>query len=587
MTVQEPAEAPVYDAADTFSDQIELLALMGRDFATSMDIERTLFKTLEHITHYMDAASGALFLLNDTGDRLRCHVCVGETEITGLELDSDQGIVGRSVTNNTGEVVHDVATDPDFYSNVDSETGFTTKSILCAPISVQDQRIGAIELINRKSGDGLFVQADLTMLQAMASSAGLAILNARMAESLVEQERVRRELELAAEIQRSLLPEARPVPFPVHGVNHPARLVSGDFYDFFPLEDGRICFNLGDVSGKGMNAALLMAKTASLFRCLGKNIHDPGPLITKVNEEICETVTRGMFVTMVAGIYDPVTGVARLANAGHEPPLLHRPDGSFSEIPADAPPLGIMPELTGGEPCPEVEINLDGGTLYIFTDGVTEGYLEDGATLEVEGVKALISASPGLTAPEQLDVIIDKFNAEDGALRDDLTILAIDDHHQEISRKNNKIEESPVSRVTVKARETLLKLQFPALPDRLKLVRGAVSQTAELCGCKKDTIQGIVIAVDEACQNIIRHAYGDNKKGDIILEIRRRNDEILIFLRDFADPVDATKVKPRELDDIRPGGLGTHFIREIMDEVEFLAPPADGGNLLRMIKKIS
>ena len=114
------------------------------------------------------------------------------------------------------------------------------------------------------------------MRAALSASAALAILNARMAEALVEQERIARELELAAEIQRSLLPEPGGHDFPVAGINYAARTVSGDFYDFFPLDDGRICFNLGDVSGKGMNAALLMAKTSSLYHCLGKTVHDPG-----------------------------------------------------------------------------------------------------------------------------------------------------------------------------------------------------------------------------------------------------------------------------------------------------------------------
>ncbi|MDH5748058.1 MAG: SpoIIE family protein phosphatase [Rhodospirillales bacterium] len=586
MARQEAAEIQVFDSGEHFAEQIELLALMGRDFATSLDIEKTLFKTLEHITHYMDAASGALFLLDESGEHLRCEVCVGETEITGLVLKSDQGIVGRSVQNNSGEVIHDVATDPDFNNAVDAETGFTTKSILCAPISVQEQKIGAIELINRKSGDGLFVQSDLTMLEAMASSAGLAILNARMAESLVEQERVRRELELAAEIQRSLLPSARDTHFPVHGINQPAREISGDFYDFFPLPDGRICFNLGDVSGKGMNAALLMAKTASLFRCLGKTIHDPGPLMSKVNEEIFETVTRGMFVTMVAGVYNPATGVVRLANAGHEPPIFHKADGSFSFIPADVPPLGITPHLSDGEPCPEVEFQLDGGALYVFTDGVTEGYIAEGVTLEVEGVTDLLTANAGLPAPERLKKIIERISGADLPLRDDLTILSVDDRSCAEARRKTPRNEVPVSSDSVQNRETLLKLQFPGKPDRLRLVRSSVSETAKLCGCNTEDIEAIVIAVDEACQNIIRHAYGATQEGDIILEIRRRGDEIVIFLRDFADPVDVSKIKPRDLDEIRPGGLGTHFIQELMDEAKFLAPPADGGNLMRMIKKI-
>jgi sigma-B regulation protein RsbU (phosphoserine phosphatase) len=408
-------------------DHLELLSVMGRDFASTLDIEASLKRAIEHITDYVDAEGGALFMLDDKGETLRCHACVGATEITGLTLKSDQGIVGRCVQNKASEIIRDVTKDADFHGGIDEETGYTTRSILCAPMSVKDECLGAIELINKSGGDGLFEDSDLHLLQAMSASAGMAIINARMAEALVEQERLARELELAAEIQRSLLPDAGDGDFPIVGINHPARTVSGDFYDFFPLDDGRICFNLGDVSGKGMNAALLMAKTASLYRCLGKTVRKPGRLMARVNAEICETATRGMFVTLAGGIYDPATGVVRLSNAGHEPPLFHRPDGEFEAFPAQAPPLGIAPILAEGDEFPESEIQLDGGTLYIFTDGVTEGYLEDGSELEVEGLKALIRDNATLDARSRLEVVINLIKREEKALRDDLTVLAIDD----------------------------------------------------------------------------------------------------------------------------------------------------------------
>ncbi|NJN54268.1 MAG: SpoIIE family protein phosphatase, partial [Anaerolineae bacterium] len=121
----------------------------------------------------------------------------------------------------------------------------------------------AIEIINKTSGDGLFSRNDLMLLETLTRAAGLAVHNIRLAERIVERERERHELELAAEIQRDLLPPGAAREFPVHGINIPARAVSGDFYDIILLADGRIWFSVGDVSGKGMNAALLMAKTSS------------------------------------------------------------------------------------------------------------------------------------------------------------------------------------------------------------------------------------------------------------------------------------------------------------------------------------
>ncbi|NQU62551.1 MAG: SpoIIE family protein phosphatase [Rhodospirillales bacterium] len=571
-------------------DNLELLAIMSLDFASSMDVEASLKRAIEHITKHLNAAGGALFLLDESGETLTCEACSGETEITGMSMKSDQGIIGRCVQNNIGEIVRDVAQDPSFYKLVDQETGFTTKSILCAPLSVQDQRLGAIEVINNLDGDGLFEVEDLNILQALSASAALAILNARMAEALVEQERIARELELAAEIQRSLLPDAGDGDYPVAGINHAARTVSGDFYDFFTLDDGRICFNLGDVSGKGMNAALMMAKTASLYRCLGKTVRQPGRLMARVNDEICETATRGMFVTMAGGIYDPATGIIRLANAGHEPPLFHGPGGDFKALPAEAPPLGISPALVEGGEFPEIEFNLEGGTLYIFTDGVTEGYLEDGSELGVEGFKKLILENARLNVQGRMDVVINCVNRGE-ALRDDLTLLAIDDSGPLALREQGREAElkkpAPEQADLENRAKVLLTLSVPSQPGRLKLVRNAVKDTAKSCGCDEALSRDIVIAVDEACQNIIRHAYGGSPDGEISLEICLRDNALIILLRDFADAIDVSKVQPRELDDVKPGGLGTHFIREVMDEVEFMPPPSDGGNLLRMLKRLS
>jgi len=599
MSEQKSVESLLQESGEHFSDHLELLADMGLDFAASMDIEQTLLKGLERITKHVNAAAGALFLLEDDGATLRCHACCGETEIAGLTLKSDEGIVGRCVQNNVGEIVRDVQNDPNFFKGADEQTGFTTKSILCAPLSVKDEKIGAIELVNKADGDGLFEYSDLRLLQGLSSSAALAILNARMAEALVEQERVKRELELAAEIQRSLLPEAGGDDFPVHGVNHPARTVSGDFFDFFPLDDGRICFNLGDVSGKGMNAALLMAKTASLYRCLGKETPEPGRLLARINQEVCETATRGMFVTMAGGLYDPQTGIVRLANAGHEPPLFHDRDGNFSDFQADAPPLGISPLLSESDDFPEIEIDLDGGTLYIFTDGMTEGYLEDGSMLEVDGLKKRITEFSALPAMERLHTLLEPLYRENVALHDDLTVLAIDDGIAEKNRAGTEAgsinKTGAVYVAGSDAGESLLRLEFPSKADRLKLVRAAVGKTSQLCGLSGDAVHDVVIAVDEAIQNIIRHAYGGAEDGAVELEIVRKpsangtepgGGEIIILLRDYAEPVDVSKIKPRDLKDVRPGGLGTHFIREVMDAVDFMIPPKDGGNLLRMVKRL-
>lgn len=569
--------------SESSADPLELLAAMSRDFAVTMDIEATLKPALRRIAEHLNAEGGALFLLDDSGARLTCRACFGPVDITGLTLTAGQGIVGRVVSSNQGEIVRDVSTDPNFQGTVDEKTGFRTRSILCAPMSVKDNRIGAIEMVNKRGGDGLFIEADLHLLVTLSASAGMAILNARMAAALVEQERVRRELELAAEIQRTLLPHIVDESFPVRGVNRPARTVSGDFYDYLQLADGRIMFCLGDVSGKGMDAALLMAKTASLFHCLGKSIPEPGRLMGAINAELCETASGGRFVTMVCGVFDPERGTVRLANAGHEPPLLYRPGSAFIEYPAETPPLGLDPEITGITEFPETEVRLEHGTLYVFTDGLTEGLLPTGQMLGSEGLRELLTFAQPKPLGPRLAQVLSAVDREGAALRDDLTILAVEDRRAETAEI--LAAALPVAPVRENG-EPLFAFHLPASADRLKFVRGAIHQAAISSGCDDGAAQDMVIAVDEACQNIIRHAYG-GQGGDMEIDVWRTADQLVVRLRDFAAPVDPARVRPRDLGDVRPGGLGTHFIRSTMDDVEFQTPPGGGrGNILRLAKTI-
>ena len=130
-------------------------------------------------------------------------------------------------------------------------------------------------------------------------------------------------------------------------------------------------------------------------------------------------------------------------------------------------------------------------------------------------------------------------------------------------------------------------MRIASRPERLRLVRAVVSEAASACGCSHACAQDIVIAVDEACQNVIRHAYGGDPQGEILVDIRRDGDTFAIHLVDFAPPVDPSTIRSRALEDVKPGGLGTHFIRSCMDECAFLTPPVGAGNCLRMVKRIS
>jgi len=229
------------------------------------------------------------------------------------------------------------------------------------------------------------------------------------------------EMQLAGEIQRSLLPGEMAVDFPVFGCNIPARELSGDFFDYFTHESGHIYFNLGDVSGKGVTASLLMAKTSSLFHCLGKRDFSLPDVMELINAEICETTIRGMFVTMVAGRYHPVTGKVELINAGNPPAFVITADGRIKKIDAMAAPLGIVPDAS----YESVEFNLQNSRLLLYSDGVTEGYTENGEELGMQGLVQLLKKNHQLQPRQQIQAMLKVFDHDSAPQRDDLTLLMV------------------------------------------------------------------------------------------------------------------------------------------------------------------
>ena len=408
--------APDGDALDRFA----FLASMGEQLANSHDLDDGLGHAIDGITRCLGSAAGMVLMFDDRGVGLTCLASAGPVDFRGVSVPLGEPIIARCLRDNSVIAQKDPSEGQQFPPG-GTPNAMAVHSMLCAPVGIGVLPMGVICVLNRHGDDG-YTASDKIFLRAAAAAVAMAIHNARLSAAIVDQDRTRRDLELAADIQRNLLPKSDPAASPVNGINRPARLVSGDFFDYISLPDGRIPFALGDVSGKGMNAALLMTKTASLFRCLAKSIDDPAALLKTINREICETVSRGMFVTMVAGIYNPVSGDLSFANAGHEPPLLRLPDRSYQKFPAEAPPIGILPELD----LDAVQANLAGGEFYIFTDGLTEfGYGED-EMLGVKGLIQMVEVSSGAPLATRLRDVLYELDQDGWEARDDLTVLTID-----------------------------------------------------------------------------------------------------------------------------------------------------------------
>lgn len=395
------------------------LADLSQALALSLDIDATLSQAVTRIADCMQAEAASVFLLDDSGQHLICRACAGPVDVRGLRLPIARGVVGRTFTANSCQLVRDAQADPDFAGKVDKKTGFSTRSLLCAPLASAEGPIGVLEVLNKRDGH-LFDETDSDLLRLFAAPAALAISNAALVAELVEQDRIKRELELARRMQRSLLPKRRRGGYPVLGVNRPAREVSGDFYDFFDLPDGRIGFAIGDVAGKGVDASLLMMRTASLLRWAGKEGLSPDVWLARINDELAATVAQGMFVCAAAGYFDPRTRAVEWANAGFMPALLRSGPDAYREFEAGGPPLAVVPGMS----YPIERAELAGASLWFFSDGLTDVRDAQHETIGMDGARAVLERHSALKPPARLRAIVDELKQH--KLPDDTTLLLIE-----------------------------------------------------------------------------------------------------------------------------------------------------------------
>ena len=293
---------------DTTSKDLELVTKMNHDLAKSLDLKETLSNSLELIIKRINAQAANIFLIDDKNQSFQCIASKHQAYLEEFEIPITQGVMGKAVVLKkcirVGDVRKDVREIAEFYFDLDNKTNFTTYSVLCSPLIVSDECIGVIHCLNKKTNNKLFEENDRKLLETLSGPAALAIRNARMAKDLVDKNRMQKEIEIVGEIQKTLLSQNQKEKFPIAGINIPAKVVSGDFYNFAELTEGVYGFGVADVSGKGIKSSLLMSKASSLYRCLSNTNFSAAELLNILNSEICETTSRGMFVTMLIGIYD-------------------------------------------------------------------------------------------------------------------------------------------------------------------------------------------------------------------------------------------------------------------------------------------
>ena len=505
-------------------------------------------------------------------------------EDTTAQFVGAQMMQGRSgqaeVRGNSGEIYYvfytpiDLSNDSSYISSSASDDSGWSIAVVCSDTEIYNGLRRVLFHLN------------LLMILGLALMGYIVIRTAkngkRLAQMNDEKERMRNDLRIASGIQRGMLPKVFP-PFPerddvdVFGSLVPAKEVGGDLYDFY-IRDEKLFFCIGDVSGKGVPASLVMAVTRSLFRTVSAHEAMPDRILATMNESMTEMNESGMFVTFFAGVLDLPTGRLRYSNAGHCPPLLSssnlQPPTSnlqpqTSKLPVDPNiPLGLMKNWRFT--MQEMQIDPP-ATIFLYTDGLTEAEAEHHQQFGEERMKQTL-----MSADLQPQALINSMTSavetfvQGAQQHDDLTMLAV--HYTKHHRDMRLL------------RTITLPNDVQAVPQLSAFIE-KVCQTLDI---DDYTSSQINLAVEEAVVNVMKYAYPVGTHGDIDIEAQADEVRLRFTITDSGKPFDPTARK--EVDttlaaEERPiGGLGIHLVRQIMDSMNY--ERLAGKNILTLRKKL-
>lgn len=391
---------------------------------STLDLSRLLELILGIALDNTSATAGTIYLLDDQRGEIWSRVVLSDRKIE-IRLPLGKGIAG--VVAQTGETVNlaDVYSDPRFDREIDQHTGFHTSTMLCMPMRNKAGKIiGVFQILNKKGGP--FTAEDEEFLEALSVHAAMAVENAKLYQQALEKKRLDGELEVAREIQARLLPVTLPhIPgYEVAATDRPCHEVGGDYYDVLEKHRDCVAFAIGDVSGKGIPAALLMA---TLHGGLHAQVHSRRPLAERVknlNRLVFESTAPGTFITFFHGELCPRTGEVTYINCGHNPPLHVDRQGRMTRLEKGGLILGALEDSDYEEGSMTVR---PGEMLVLFTDGVTEAQGKKRQQYEEKRLLAVLARSRGLSAQRVLDTVmadVDRF-CSGMPQADDITLMVL------------------------------------------------------------------------------------------------------------------------------------------------------------------
>jgi serine phosphatase RsbU (regulator of sigma subunit)/anti-sigma regulatory factor (Ser/Thr protein kinase) len=446
---------------------------------------------------------------------------------------------------------------------------------LVVPIIAQSELVGVLSLGPRKGGQSYNAE-DRRLLHRLASRAAPALRLAEVmrtqAAQAGERERIAQELRVARLIQQQFLPTTLPeVPgWHIGTYYRPAQEVGGDFYDFLQLPDGQIGVVIGDVSGKGVPAALVMATTRSLLREVAQQVVEPAGVLERVNRSLVADIPRNMFVTCQYAAIDPTSGKLTVANAGHAVPYLTG-GGDVLELRATGLPLGVMGDAHYDEE--EAVVGIGGGLLF-HSDGLAEARSAGGEMFGFPRLRHLVGAHPGDGLIQVLLTELASFSADPTKVDDDVTLLTLE-----------RTGESGDSRVLDARIRIVDDFTIPSAPGNERIAIQRVGALADELGVAFGLVERLKTAVGEATMNAMEH--GNRFQADVPVEVRVLTSPGVVAVEVIDEGGDREIGEPPTPDlnaklagAQSPRGWGLFLMKEMVDDVR--VETEDGKHRVRL-----
>lgn len=404
----------------------DLLALISKVSVTLL-APATLDETLRQIVSLVFEAvpsERCLIMLRDKEGELKIRVAQLREQRGEIgEIRVSRTIIEEVVNQGRSVLTSDAQHDPRFASSTVTFQGI--RSVLAVPLGVGEKIFGMI-YADSPLASATFTQDHLTVLTTLGSVAAIRVENARLVEEDLERERLEQELQLAREIQQRFQPAGAPsVPgFELQGISFPCYEIGGDYYDYIPRADGKVVIALGDVSGKGTSAALLMSSLHAAMHAQTNAHQTLAESIAAVNKYLAETIPANRFVTLFCAELDPITGTLNFINAGHNPPLIAHASGTMEQLAAGGVPLGILPNAFFQEGRTQLQ---HGDVLVIYSDGVSETQNATGeefGAMRLYDVLARNLDSSAAGVRDKIEAALTKF-AQGTDSVDDLTLVIV------------------------------------------------------------------------------------------------------------------------------------------------------------------